>query len=117
MSQMRGWVTDSDMWLFLPMCKPLMGIFKTQGLQVQFHTHDPSGCGVMLACFMLTEQISCLLIMKSVFGTLTKFDMYFYFSGKPESFPSKMLVHVLLWIPCHCVLHSCDVASVPLSSR
>lgn len=62
----RGWVTDGNMWLFLSVCKPLMGIFKTQGLQVRFHTHDPSGYGVMLACFMLTEQISCLFIVKSV---------------------------------------------------
>lgn len=44
----------------------MMGIFNTQGLQVCFHNYDPSGCGVMLVCFMLTEQISCLFIMKSV---------------------------------------------------
>lgn len=50
------------------------------------------------------------------FGTLTTFDMYFYFTGRPESFPSRVLVHVLLWNPCHHVLHSCDIASVPLSS-
>lgn len=104
------------MWLFLPMCKPLMGVFKTQGLQVQFHSHDPSGYGVMLACFMLTEQISCLAYHEECFGTLDTLDMYFYFTGKPESFPSKMLVHVPLWNPCHCVLRSCDVTSVPLSS-
>lgn len=28
----RGWVTDSNMWVFLSACKPLMGIFKTQGV-------------------------------------------------------------------------------------
>jgi len=43
-----------------------MGAFKTQGLRVQFHTYDPSGYGVMLARCLLTQQISYLLIMKSV---------------------------------------------------
>lgn len=51
------------------------------------------------------------------FGTLTTLDTYLYFTDKPEFFPYKMLVHVLsLWNPCHRVLYSCDVVSVPLSS-